>query len=498
MKSLSLSDEIKQDKNGLLKLKNVRFNEEHADLENEEVFEPAESKTPKVVGKIDLDAIDDSTRPVKGGPTDGISTEFIISDADRDEIRRKVAAWQPNWKRIRTELSGINMYDYHDCEPIRIKTTDDRTAFAIGCLDPLKQTVGYYIAINLYGEGVVTKMSEKTMEDGVVAGLWSPDTVKSINKATTSEHNLVMSLLYPQIATEYTEFRDLLVNEFMELAEEQARRNAEDERKRQEEEQKRKEKGEAIKHIQEERERLLAEAAYEETEEPSFIGDDEVLSRNEKLDDLMFLPYVRGEKTPEIGEWPRISIDKSVRSYYYNLVGRTNLTFEKIGVTRDAGIPVRTYLLSRSYLREMNARKDELREKYDNFVDAMKQEGESGAGCVSWVNIHGVRQTIIWYVHYANSLNWNLIYLEEDDIVMHNVFTKRSGLGNDFSQTLYGSSSTVYTTNKSVLGRVISKLLLFFAMEREIEAGTIHGVAPAIVPDASTLGNDIITRSIQS
>lgn len=422
--------------------------------------------TPKlpglnVVGKIDLD---------------GCCEPKLDTSMSREDVRKHIDEWQPKkWQEI-TERTNNSIQRYNDGDVLEFKLKGGSTGVAIGLVDPIKRKCGYYIAMGLYGDDVITKAGTSVMEDGAIAGEWS-DRVKFVILAKGAVALMAKNLLMPKINDDREKFHELLVDEYMKLIEKQKRLEQEEQRKererilaeqmeRERSEESRREKEEAIRRIQQERQRLIDEMTCCTEQRPRFIEYDAVLCEGETLDDLHHLPYMRGEKTPEIGEWPRITTNREARSYFYNIMGRTNLTFEKIALTRTNGSPVRNYLLSHDFMHEMNARHDEFETKYHSFVDAIEKVGESGAGSVSWINHSGIRQTVIWYVHYTNALHWNLIYLEDDDIIMHQLFTKRLGVGNDFSQVMWGGESTAYASNKMVLERVLSKLLRFFGAIR--------------------------------
>lgn len=310
-------------------------------MKETEIFEPA-AICPKVLGKIDLDSINTKMHADKG-TNHTPSVDYIISIPTREEIEKKLNVWRPDWKALR-KVNPALVYDYSDGDPLRIKLKDGTTAYAIGCLDPLKQMAGYYIAINLYGQGVTTKMSDQMMEDGVMAGEWNPDTVKSVNKATDGENNLIGIMLAPQIEKERILFREALIDEFLVLAERQAQLAVEEQRER--------EKQEAVQRLEEEKARL--------EEEERFRREDVV------PEDLDFdhLPIARREKSLRDSNWPRVDQEIDEQSYFGSMATLANIFSE----------PMSTYVMSRTYV---NFLYHSMREHLKDFSTVRNLLGEN-------------------------------------------------------------------------------------------------------------------------
>lgn len=415
----------------------------------------------KVVGKIDLDA--------ESAP------RIPTVEMTRAEVREKLDNWQP--KKWQDVTKRGNIQRYSDGDILEFQTCTGKHGIAIGCLDPINRWIGFYIAVNMYGDGVVTKKGD-VLPDGTMAGEWTSD-VKNVQKASVHAHSIAKAFLLPQIENERTLFREVLVDEYIDLIAEQ-RRIMEEEAKRKEEEARLAE------------EKRIREMTCEAEANP-VIDEDSPLCKTETIDSLHHLDYVRGAKTPEANEWPRILTTGRERSYYYNLIGRVNFTMERIRTTEDDQVPIMNYVLSPAYFAEMMSHCDEYTHRYDTFVSAMKHEGESGAGSLSWVSPHGIRQTVIYYVHYEDSLHWQLIYLEDDDLILHQLFTKRSGIGNDYNQVLRASDSTIYVNYREVINRLLSILLCFFGMEAETKPSRIVQSSQSPIPHPSSAGAEAPT-----
>lgn len=345
-----------------------------------EVFEPsANRQRPNVIGKIDLDRINSKMHPDKGADHT-MTKEWIIAIPTREEIRKRVEEWHPHWKTLRQTLP--NVQEYSDGQPLRVGLHNGTKGYAIGCLDPMKQTVGYYIAINLYGSGVITKISDRMMEDGVMAGEWSPETVKSITPATSGECDIINSLLLPQIERERELFRETIIDEFLELAQEQARR-LEEERRQLEE---------ALKRQEEERRRKEEEENAQCQEVEKTMEEEEERRRREDVipEDLDFehLPLSRREITLRNSNWPQVDREIDEQRYFSSMGILASILEE----------PLQTYVMSRTYV---NFLYHDMKEQIKDFstVRNMLGEGQSSRGvlCFSKWLCGSVRELTVPY-----------------------------------------------------------------------------------------------------
>lgn len=458
-------------------------------IEKNEVFEPSTIQRPKVIGKIDLSGINVTTHAGKDADHTP-SADYIISIPTREEIEKKINVWRPDWKFLRKSIPNIST-EYADGQPLRIKTKDGRKGYAIGCLDPLKQNVGYYIAINLYGQGVITKMSDKMMEDGVMAGEWNPDAIQSINKATDGEADIINSLLMPQIEKERELFHECLVQEFLELAEEQARR-LEEERKRKEEErmkaeaeEREREKQEALARIEEQRQQLMSEEQEELDSYPMTVQPEE----------LAHLPYVRHQKTMRYADWPRV--DGEVHSARY-FDGMKTLSYIIEG---NGTLP--TYILSRAYVREMNECREEMMMRFVNYRQLLN--GEQFRNGVLCYNLAGVDVTVIYEVVAPEGEAREVIrfaVINDDQLVCTFASNRTNAAVNPYIThlSMVAPSDPRYSKIKNICNRVIEKIILHIMFEQQTEALTHdenenENENKATVPNGSPLGDDIMMRT---
>lgn len=444
-------------------------------MKQNEVFEPCAMPGFKIVGKIDLDSLPKKTHPE---PDTSRKVEQYINRGGRDRelMRQKLDEWFVGNAKEYLGMKKGNVDPYNDGDIVKFTLTDGTTGYAVGRTEPLKQEIGYYIAIGMYGENVITKYGDEG--DGEISDGYWPLNIMNIQHASKEKAEILRMFLMPQIERERNVLRELILQEALDLAEEQRRRIEEEkeaERKRKEEErlkaeaeQREREKQEALARIEEQRQQLIAEAE-------STIESDAPFCKGETVESLAYLDYVRGEKTAELNEWPRMTRQHRFRSFVYEFLSRVNLTFEKITSHRDyCNTPARNHILSREYYKMMKAKRNEYVERYDSFLNAAEAAGYDRflSGSISWVNGEGVRQTIIYVACTEKPRSWNIMYLEDDDMILHNIFSKRSGEGNDYSQTLIASDTSIYMNNKTVLGRITDILLCFFGMEAETQALT--------------------------
>lgn len=462
-------------------------------MKENKLFEPATMPGIKVVGKIDLEGISSSVSKHEDDINHGCHS--------RDEMRALLDSWFPESHRHCTGLSDCQIQRYKDGDALRFTLKNGVSGLAIGRVEPLKQEIGYYIAFGMYGAGVITKFGSPDSDGEIADGYW-PIGLKSVCTPNKNEIAMVDSFLRPMIEDERNALRNALLEEAMDLQDERLRQ--EEEERRQEEErkvaeaaraeQKEREKQEAIARIEEQRKQLIEE-------EKEFVDPDSPLCKGEDIDSLVYLDYVRGKKTAELDEWPRMTKPQRYRSLVYEFMSRVNSSLEKIDKQREEGVAVRNYLLSQDYFKEMISKCDEYVDRYDSFLKAAEAAGHGKllSGSVSWLHHDCIRQTVIYVARTDKPRSWNIIYLEDDDVVLHNIFSKRSGEGNDYCQTLFASDTSIFMNNKVTQGRLTDILLCFFGMEADLRSlSEAESHSSATVPSASTEGGDVVFRTISS
>lgn len=320
-------------------------------IDKNDVFEPVKVQEFKVVGKIDLDSITTSVRPVVHDPEPIDFIESVIDVTDREEMTRRISEWQPDWSAVRRDIENRNgMSPYMDGDVLQFGN-GSRKGIAIGCLDPIRNLVGYYVAMGMYGDFDITKMSNKVMEDGCAAGCW-PNGMLYINKANDTQIQMAKAFLFPMIDKERAAFRELLVDEALEkvavMREQRERRKEEEER----------EKQEALARIEEQRQQLIEDKERQEEEER--MAND-VIPADLELDHLSLS---RCQKTVRNSNWPRV--DQEIPDInYFSAMKELSSIFAQ---------PIPTYVLSRTYVGFCY---HEMREQLKEFSTVRNLIGEA-------------------------------------------------------------------------------------------------------------------------
>lgn len=276
----------------------------------------------KIVGKIDLSTIPNSTRPV---------------------VKPKEWSVKEGFKNL-----DVKNFCYYEDEEIVAFKRGERTGIAIGMVDEVFQKVGFYAAMNLYGNpNQLVKMGDEV--DGKVIDGWDDDCI--IMKADQLTKDTGGVFLKNMYKSEIDAYHKMQEEELARREEEErlAKEKAEQERFQQEAR-----KQEAIERLRQERERLSKES--NEDELPIY-------------DDLRHLPYMRSEKKLLDREYPKVALDVSDSVGLRGLACMANLIRDMIFKDKINGIPNHTYLLSSHYYDEMMRRKDSYTEVFRTFND---------------------------------------------------------------------------------------------------------------------------------